>query len=76
MKDTNLNMLFQSQVANFAHLITTEPQTKVQFLETVKKTYDTEAGDARTAMFYQSIQHSEFETVRLNRVKDAILFNQ
>ena len=33
MKQTNLNMLFQQLIINFAHLITVKPQTKAEFLE-------------------------------------------
>lgn len=72
MKPTNLNMLFQSQVPDFAHLLTTEPQTREQFAEKVIKSRK----DARTILFYDSIHLSEFDTIRLNEEKDAILFNQ
>lgn len=71
---TNLNMLFIDQIANFAHLITPEPQTKEQFLNTVKSTYSTH--NPKTELFYQSIQRSTFETIRLNNTRTEILFNQ
>lgn len=71
---TNLNPLFIDQIGNFAHLITPEPQTKKQFLNTVKSTYST--GNPKTALFYQSIERSAFETIRLNNTRDSILFNQ
>lgn len=74
MQQTNLNMLFQDQVANFAHLITPQPQTKGEFLETVKRNYDT--ANHKTNLFCQSIERSEFESIRLNDTRDAILFNQ
>lgn len=74
MQQTNLNMLFQDQIANFAHLITTQPQTKGEFLETVKSYYDT--ANPKTNLFCQSIERSEFESIRLNDTRDAILFNQ
>jgi len=73
-KPTNLNMLFQQLVPNFVHLITTEEQTKEQFLQSIEKTYDT--GNPRTSMFYQSCQRSEFETIRLNRERTTVYFNQ
>lgn len=38
---TNLNPLFIDQITSFAHLITPEPQTKEQFLNTVKSTFET-----------------------------------
>ena len=74
MKTANLNMLFQSQIANFVHLVTTESQTKKEFLNNVKNTYST--GNAKTELFYQSCEMSDFDTIRLNRERTAILFNQ
>lgn len=71
---TNLNPLFIDQIANFAHLVTTEPQTKEQFLNTVKSTYST--GNAKTMLFYMAVERSTFETIRLNNNRDSILFNQ
>lgn len=74
METTNLNMLFQSQIANFAHLVTIEPKTKNEFLETVKSTYC--QSNTKTALFIASIEKSTFETIRLNNTRDSILFNQ
>ncbi len=73
-KATNLNPFFIDQVRNFAHLITAEPQTKEEFLNHVKRVYCT--SNPKTALFCGSIERSEFETIQLNRTKDAILFNQ
>ena len=74
MKATNLNPLFIDQVRNFAHLVTKEPQSKTEFLETVKNTYS--EGNQKTHLFLLAVKRSDFETIRLNKTKDAILFNQ
>lgn len=74
MKPTNLNPLFTSLIYNFAHLVTPEPQTKQEFIETVKKTYSTD--NPKTALFVGSIERSEFDTIRLNNTRDSILLNQ
>lgn len=74
MKPTNLNPLFIDQITNFAHLVTQEPQTKQQFMETIKSTYDT--ANPKTGLFYEATNRSEFETIRLNNNRDAILFNR
>jgi hypothetical protein len=74
MKQTNLNMLFQQLIINFAHLITVKPQTKAEFLETVKSTYC--LSNPRTNLFYQSCEKSEFETIRLSNNQENLLFNQ
>jgi len=39
MIPTNLNPLFIDQIVNFAHLVTKEPQTKEEFLMTIKASY-------------------------------------
>jgi hypothetical protein len=75
IKPTNLNMLFIDCLPNFAHLVTTEPQTKDEFIKTLLKTYDC-TNNAKNNLFMQSIQKSIFDTIRLNRNKDSILFNQ
>jgi len=74
MKPTNLNPLFIDQIRNFAHLVTPEPQTKEQFIDTVKRSYD--VVNPKTDLFVQSIARSEFDTIKLNRTRDAILFNE
>jgi hypothetical protein len=74
MNATNLNPFFIDQIQNFAHLVTSEPQTKEEFLSTIKKTYDT--SNPKTDIFYQSVKLSTFDTIKLNRTKDSILFNQ
>ncbi len=74
MKQTNLNYLFQDQIINFAHLITPEPQTKTEFLETIKTNYSLQ--NTKTALFYAATEKSEFETIRLNNTRSTILFNQ
>lgn len=73
-KQTNLNYLFIDQAPNFAHLITTEPQTKSDFMEKVKNTYS--LSNPKTKLFYLSVQKSDFETIRLNQAQTEILFNQ
>jgi hypothetical protein len=74
MKQTNLNPLFIDQISNFAHLVTTEPQTKPQFLETIKSAYDTT--NPKTQLFYMATERSDFETIKLSINRDSILFNQ
>jgi len=74
MKPTNLNPLFIDQIPNFAHLITSEPKTKREFMETIKAAYD--IANPKTSFFYMATERSDFETVRLNNTRDSILFNQ
>lgn len=74
IKPTNLNTLFIDQLPNFAHLVTGEIQTKEQFLSTIKTNYNT--ANPKTGLFYQACERSIFDTIRLNRTKDSILFNQ
>ena len=74
MTPTNLNMLFQQLIINFAHLVTTEKQTKEEFLETIKNTYSLE--NPKNQMFYASCEKSIFETIRLDNTKNQLLFNQ
>lgn len=73
-KPTNLNFLFQDQITNFAHLITIENQTKEQFINNIKTNYS--ETNPKTSLFIQSCERSEFETIRLNKTRDSILFNQ
>ena len=51
IKPTNLNFLFQDQIVNFAHLVTTESQTKEQFINTVKTNYS--ETNPKTSLFIQ-----------------------
>lgn len=74
IKPTNLNYLFIDMITNFSHLVTIEPQTKQQFADYVKSVYSIE--NHKTALFYQSILKSDFDTIRLNNTRDSILFNQ
>ena len=74
MTPTNLNPFFIDQIRNFAHLVTKEVQTKDQFLNTIKTNYSIE--NPKTQIFYLSVERSEFETIKLNKTKDSILFNQ
>lgn len=71
---TNLNPFFIDQIANFAHLIETEPQTKSEFLEPIKTNYDTT--NPKTQLFYIATEKSIFENISLNKTRDAILLNQ
>lgn len=73
MQSTSLNMLFADQLPNFAHLVSVELQTKLQFMDTVKNAYD--INNPKTSLFYVSIERSTFETIRLSDNRDAILFN-
>jgi len=70
---TNLNMLFQGFICDFAHLLSPEPQTKKEFMDNVKKSYCLSSGKIK--LFYQSIEQSQFNTIQLNQSKTAILFN-
>lgn len=74
MKPTNLNMLFQDQVRNFAHLVTSENQTKNDFLATIKQSYCLD--NPKVNLFFIACQRSDFETIKLNANQDSILFNQ
>ena len=74
MTTTNLNYLFIDQIVNFAHLVTAEPQTKAEFLATIKKSYN--ITNPKTGLFYQATERSIFENIRLNNTRDAIIFNQ
>ena len=74
MANANLDILFQSLILNFAHLVKTEAQTKSEFLETIKNNYS--LSNPKTHLFYLSTERSEFETIKLNSTKDSILFNQ
>ena len=74
MTPTNLNMLFQQLIPNFAHLVGTNKVTKDEFLDKVKSTYSLD--NPKTNLFYQSVVNSTFETIRLNDNRDALLFNQ
>jgi hypothetical protein len=71
---TNLNPLFIDQIVNFAHLIKPVPQTKSEFLQTIKSNYDT--SNPKTQLFYIATEKSTFENICLNKTRDAILFNQ
>jgi len=72
MKATNLNMLFQSYVANFADVLTTSKQTKEEYLQQVKDNHE----GPKTDLFIASCERSTFDTIRLNRERSTILFNQ
>lgn len=73
MKPTNLNPLFIDHVPDFAHLLTTENQTKEQFSEKVKITYSN--SNPKAILFHLSILQSDFDTIRLSSDKNSILFN-
>lgn len=73
LKATNLNPLFIDQITNFAHLVTANPQTKEQFLNTIKSAYS--LSNPKTQLFYLAADKSTFETIRLCRVSNCILFN-
>jgi hypothetical protein len=73
MKPTNLNMLFQDQIINFAHLVTSETKTKNDFLATIKANYSLD--NPKTHLFYIACQKSDFDTIRLSNDRNSILFN-
>jgi len=70
---TNLNYLFIDQIINFSHLVTSDQQTKAQFLETIKRNYC--LSNAKTKLFYIACEKSIFETIKLSDNKESILFN-
>lgn len=72
MKATNLNQIFVQFAPEFSHLLTTEPQTKEEFIGSIKKAH---FGDNKAILFCAAAQVSDFETIQLNTEKDAILFN-
>lgn len=74
MKPTNLNFLFQDQIRNFAHLITSKTQTKNDFLATIKQNYC--LSNPKVNLFFIACEKSDFETIKLNNNRDSILFNQ
>ena len=74
MKPTNLNMLFQQLIINFAHLVDTTLLTKEEFLNKVKENYSLD--NPKTNLFYQSIVKSDFDTIRLSNDRNNLLFNQ
>jgi hypothetical protein len=74
MNPTNLNMLFQQLIINFAHLVDTTLLTKEEFLNKVKNNYNLD--NPKNNLFYQSIVKSEFDTIRLSNDRNNLLFNQ
>lgn len=74
MKPTNLNFLFQDQIRNFSHLVTSETQTKNDFLATIKQNYC--LNNPKVNLFFIACEKSDFETIKLNNNRDSILFNQ
>jgi hypothetical protein len=76
MKTPSLNFLFVDQIGNFAHLlpITGEAISKDDFLQLIKKQYD--AANPKTQLFYQATRKSIFETIRIDRLQNAVLLNQ
>jgi hypothetical protein len=75
MTPTNLNPLLIDQIVNFAHLVRKEPQTKEQFLESIKTKYAVK-DCPKAHFFYLSVERSEFETIRLSDNRSSVLFNQ
>ena len=71
---TNLNYLFIDQIPNFSHLVNTVNQTKKQFLNRIKNTYS--LSNPKTKLFYLSCEKSVFQTIKLSRDRNQILFNQ
>lgn len=69
---TNLNPLFISIVPEYAHLLTTKPQTKAEFIGNIRKTY---FKDSKAVIFCAAAERSIFETIQVNSDRDSILFN-
>jgi len=74
IEKVNINSLFAELITNFNFLLTRKKQTKAEFLQNIKDTYN--VANPKTALFYQACERSEFKTVRLNLTKQSILFNQ
>ena len=72
-KPANLDFLFSQLIINFSHLLSRKQISKQEFAQIVKQNYDVK--NPRTALFYQSIFRSNFETIGLNLYGDTILFN-
>jgi hypothetical protein len=73
---TNLNFLFADMIGSFAHLLPISGQafTKDEFLAAVKTQYC--LSNPKTNLFYMAAQKSIFETIKIDRVGNCILFNQ
>lgn len=74
MKPANLDYLFQDMIRVFSHLVDTNIQTKEQFCNRITDTYS--LSNPKTNLFYQSAMRSEFDTIRLSKDRQSILFNQ
>ena len=71
--ETNLNMLFQELIGNFAHLLSVHNISKEEFIQRVITTYSVD--NRKTALFVASCKTSVFETIKLSNNKNQILFN-
>ncbi len=74
MKEANLDMLFQQLLPNFAHLITIQEQTKEEFVTSVKNHYG--MTNPKIKLFCMSTERSDFDTIKLDRNRQSVLFNQ
>ena len=74
MKIANLNILFEELISGYAHLVTSKTMTKNDFMDAIKKTYSLE--NQRNKLFFMACEKSDFDTIRLSKNRDSILFNQ
>jgi len=74
MEKANLDYLFTELIRDFSHLLTINKQTKQEFMNEVDGTYSLSNG--KTMLFYDSINRSTFNTIRLNSTRTQIIFNQ
>lgn len=70
---TSLDTKFIDQIPNFAHLVTTRPQTKEEFLLSLQNRHS--LADPKTRTFFVACEKSYFNTIKLSNEKDRIIFN-
>lgn len=73
MKKAILHPLLVEQISDYSHLITTENQTKEQFLNALTKLADFNKANETLAAFYCAVKDSLFDTVKRNET--TVLFN-
>jgi hypothetical protein len=71
MKPANLDFLFSNLIGDFVHLLSIEQTSKKDFADIVRGSSNT----GKTALFYQSILRSNFDTIRISADKNEVLFN-
>lgn len=73
-KQISLNYLFHDFLPMYAHLLSTSNLTKEELKNRVKQNYSLE--NPRNLLFFESIDKSEFETIKISSDFKSILFNQ